>query len=71
MNKKWRFMLKKYEEPKVYGPGYIKMLQKEVIKDVTKLFNDTWHLLELGSSQADLVESKVIKSINDTFKELR
>jgi hypothetical protein len=71
MNKKWKFMLKKYEEPKVYGPGYIKMLQKEVIKDMTKLFNDKWEDMELGSSQADLVESKVIKTINDTFKELR
>ena len=32
-------MLQKYEEPKVYGPGYVKMLQKEVIKDIAKLFN--------------------------------
>ena len=64
-------MLQKYEEPKVYGPGYVKMLQKEVIKDIAKLFNDKWEDMELGSSQADLVESKVIKSINDTFKELR
>ena len=64
-------MLQKYEEPKVYGPGYVKMLQKEVIKDIAKLFNDKWEDMELGSSQADLVEAKVIKSINDTFKELR
>ena len=64
-------MLQKYEEPKVYGPGYVKMLQKEVIKDIAKLFNDNWEDMELGSSQADLVEAKVIKSINDTFKELR
>ena len=64
-------MLKKYIEPKVYGPGYVKMLQKEVIKDIAKLFNDKWEYMELGSSQADLVESKVIKSINDTFEELR
>ena len=64
-------MLKKYKEPKVYGPAYVKMLQKEVIKDIAKLFNDKWEDMELGSSQADLVESKVIKSINDTFEELR
>tara|TARA_A100001035_G_C27749066_1_gene485499 strand:- start:165 stop:368 length:204 start_codon:yes stop_codon:yes gene_type:complete len=63
--------LKKYEEPRVYGAGYVKMLRKEIIKDVTKLFNDKWEDMELGSSQADLVESRVIKSINDTFKELR
>ena len=64
-------MLKKYQEPKVYGPGYVKMLQKEVIKDIAQLFIDQWEDMELGSSQSDLVESKVIKSINDTFKELR
>ena len=64
-------MLQKYEEPKVYGPGYVKMLQKEVIKDIAQLFIDQWEDMELGSSQSDLVESKVIKSINDTFDELR
>ena len=64
-------MLKKYQEPKVYGPGYVKMLQKEVINDIAQLFIDQWENMELGSSQSDLVESKVIKSINDTFKELR
>ena len=48
--------LKKYEEPRVYGAGYVKMLRKEIIKDVTKLFNDKWEDMELGSSQADLVE---------------
>ena len=64
-------MLKKYQEPKVYGPGYVKMLQKEVINDIAQLFIDQWENMELGSSQSDLVESKVIKSINDTFEELR
>ena len=64
-------MLKKYQEPKVYGPGYVKMLQKEVIKDIAQLFIDQWQDMELGNSQSDLVESKVIKTINDTFEELR
>jgi len=44
-------------------------MEKELIKAINKLFEDQWESMELGSSQADLVESRVIKTIKDTFKE--
>lgn len=44
-------------------------MEKKLIKAINKLFKDQWESMELGSSQTDLVESRVIKTIKDTFKE--
>ena len=44
-------------------------MEKKLIKAINKLFEDQWESMELGSSQTDLVESRVIKTIKDTFKE--
>ena len=43
-------------------------MEKKLIKAINKLFEDQWESMELGSSQTDLVESRVIKTIKDTFK---
>lgn len=43
-------------------------MEKKLIKAINKLFEDQWKSMELGSSQADLVESRVITTIKDTFK---
>lgn len=40
----------------------------KLIKAIKELFNDKWTDFELGSSQADLVESYVIKTIKETLK---
>lgn len=43
--------------------------ETKIIKNIEKLFNEQWEYFELGSSQADLVESYVIKTIKDTLQE--
>jgi len=43
-------------------------LETKIIKNIEKLFSEQWEYFELGSSQADLVESYVMKTIKDTFK---
>ncbi len=47
------------------------IMEKKLIKAINKLFKDQWESMELGSSQTDLVESRVIKTIKDTFKEIK
>ena len=41
----------------------IKAIFSVVQKDIKKMFQEQWEYLELGSSQADLVESYVLKTI--------
>lgn len=43
-------------------------MEKQLLKAIRKLFSDKWKYFELGSSQADLIESHVIKTIKETLK---
>ena len=44
------------------------IIERLLIKAIRKLFSDKWEYFELGSSQADLIEAHVIKTIKDTLK---
>jgi len=44
-------------------------MEKKLIKAINKLFQEQWESMELGSSQSDLVQAYVLKTIKDTFKE--
>ncbi len=39
-----------------------------LIANIQKLFRDKWEYFELGSSQTDLIEAHIIKTIKDTLK---
>lgn len=43
------------------------MTQDKIVKAVEDMFAKNWESLELGSSQADLVESKVISTIKNAL----
>ena len=43
-------------------------IEKLLFQSIKKLFSDKWEYFELGSSQADLIEAHVIKTIKDTLK---
>ena len=45
-------------------------MEKELIKAIKKLFAEKWLYFELGSSQVDLVEAHIIKTIKNTIKEM-
>ena len=47
-----------------------KLMEEKLIKAIKKLFAEKWLYFELGSSQGDLVEAYVIKTIKDTIKEM-
>ena len=50
----------------------IRAIFSVVQRDIMKMFQDKWEYLELGSSQADLVESYVLKTIWESLeKELK
>lgn len=42
-------------------------MENKVIEAIKKLFDREWRNLELGSSQSDLVEAHVIKTVNEVF----
>lgn len=42
-------------------------MENKVIEAIKKLFDREWKNLELGSSQSDLVEAHVIKTVNEVF----
>tara|TARA_B100001059_G_C17510339_1_gene415537 strand:- start:341 stop:544 length:204 start_codon:yes stop_codon:yes gene_type:complete len=44
-------------------------MKNELIKAIQKMFEENWRHLELGSSQTDLVESYVTRTIKEVFKE--
>ena len=44
-------------------------MKNELIKAIQKMFAENWQHLELGSSQTDLVESYVTRTIKDYFRE--
>lgn len=44
-------------------------MEDKIIEAIEKLFENEWKDLELGSSQADLVEAHVKKTIKDTMRE--
>jgi len=46
-------------------------IEKILIANIKILFKDEWEYFELGSSQADLIEAHVIKTIKNTLKEIR
>ena len=43
-------------------------MEKQLLKAIRKLFSDKWEHFELGSSQADLIEAHVIKTVKKTLK---
>lgn len=46
-------------------------MEKILIANIKILFKDKWEYFELGSSQADLIEAHVIKTIKDTLKGIK
>ena len=44
------------------------MMEKILIANIKILFKDEWEYFELGSSQADLIEAHVIKTIKQTIR---
>ena len=44
------------------------MMEKILIANIKILFKDKWEYFELGSSQADLIEAHVIKTIKQTIR---
>ncbi len=46
----------------------ITLIYKSIKKDIVVMFEEEWEYLELGSSQADLVESYVLKTIKRTLE---
>lgn len=47
------------------------IMEKILIANIKILFKDKWEYFELGSSQADLIEAHVIKTIKDTLKGIK
>ena len=45
-------------------------MKKKLIKAIKELFAEKWLYFELGSSQVDLVEAHIIKTIKNTIKEM-
>lgn len=43
-------------------------MEKKLVQAVKKMFIDKHDYFELGSSQSDLIESQVIKTIKKVFK---
>jgi hypothetical protein len=46
----------------------IKLIYISIKKDILVMFEKEWEYLELGSSQADLVESYVLKTIKQSLE---
>ena len=46
----------------------IKIIYENIKKDIYEMFEKEWEYLELGSSQADLVESYVLKTIKQSLE---
>jgi hypothetical protein len=44
-------------------------MEKILIANIKILFENKWEYFELGSSQSDLIEAHIIKTIKDTLKE--
>jgi len=43
-------------------------MEQKIIEAIKKMFADNWNNLELGSSQADLVEARVIKAVKEVTR---
>jgi hypothetical protein len=43
-------------------------MEQKIIEAIKKMFADNWNNLELGSSQADLVEAHVIEAVKEATK---
>jgi len=46
----------------------IKAIYKSIEKDIKEMFESKWEYMELGSSQTDLVESYVLRTIKETLE---